>query len=232
MVWRSFDAYLFDIDGTLVTSRDAVHYNAFHSALQSVFQCGARIDSVPLQGNTDIGILRATSLLGGIEERDFEVNLENALSCMRAEVEQNCAGMRPEICPSIEDLLQQLQRAGKLLGVASGNLSSIGWRKLEAAGLRHYFSLGAFSDSAERRDDIFRNAAVQARNLLNRRGPGTRICFVGDTPADIRAAHAAGGSVIAVASGIFTYDQLLAESPDLCIACCSDLLEQNLTVSS
>src|SRR5437868_3608300 len=114
--WRSFDAYLFDIDGTLLTSRDGVHYNAFHSALESIFACNIRIDSVQTQGNTDIGILRATSLLGGIAPLEFENNLPRALRHMRQEVEQNCAGMKPEVFPSIAELLQELTQAGKLLG--------------------------------------------------------------------------------------------------------------------
>ena len=35
--WNGFAAYLFDIDGTLLNSRDGVHYNAFHSALRETF---------------------------------------------------------------------------------------------------------------------------------------------------------------------------------------------------
>src|SRR5476649_2727229 len=35
--WRGFDAYLFDIDGTLLNSRDAVHYEAFLIAMQELY---------------------------------------------------------------------------------------------------------------------------------------------------------------------------------------------------
>jgi len=54
-----FDAYLFDIDGTLANTRGGVHYNSFHTALREVYGCEGRIDDVPVHGNTDLGILRA-----------------------------------------------------------------------------------------------------------------------------------------------------------------------------
>src|SRR5437870_3017695 len=42
--WKAADAYLFDIDGTLLNSRDAVHYHAFHHAVERVFGLDFRID--------------------------------------------------------------------------------------------------------------------------------------------------------------------------------------------
>ena len=57
--WRQFDAYLFDIDGTIANTRGGVHYNSFHTALREVYGCDGKIDPVPVHGNTDIGILRA-----------------------------------------------------------------------------------------------------------------------------------------------------------------------------
>jgi hypothetical protein len=53
--WDRADAYLFDIDGTLVRSRDTVHYFAFQYAMRQVFGLQATIDNVPVQGNTDVG---------------------------------------------------------------------------------------------------------------------------------------------------------------------------------
>ena len=66
--WWNFDAYLFDIDGTLVNAHGRVHYNSFHTALREVSGCEGRIDSVPVHGNTDIGYFA----------RGFEVPQQNA----------------------------------------------------------------------------------------------------------------------------------------------------------
>jgi len=57
--WIDTDAYLFDIDGTLLNAYGGAHYNAFHSALKKSFDLDCKIDGVQMHGNTDIGILRA-----------------------------------------------------------------------------------------------------------------------------------------------------------------------------
>jgi phosphoglycolate phosphatase len=219
--WNAFDAYLFDIDGTLLNSRDGVHYNSFHKALKHVYQCDARIDDVPVQGNTDIGILRAAAALCGVEGERFDQRLREAQALMIAEVEQNADQLRPELCPSIRELLEALHSSGKLMGVCTGNLQRIGWAKLKAAGIRDYFSVGGFSDHHEFRPDIFRDAMTQAHAQL---GPQAKVCFVGDTPNDILAAQQLGMPVVAVATGIYPIDELQQHAPTHCVACCAELL--------
>ena len=219
--WDSADGYLFDIDGTLLNSRDGVHYHAFHHAVRDVFGVNSSIDGVPVHGNTDIGILRAVLQRGGISEDVIAERLPLALQHMCEEVRQNAAEIRVELCPSITDLLRRLQAAGKLLGIVSGNLEPIGWAKLSAAGLREYFSFGSFSDRHEKRADIFRHGIAKARRRL---GPAAPVYVVGDTPRDIEAAREVGIPVIAVATGIFTRDDLLTLQPDVCVSCCTDLL--------
>src|SRR5205823_2596405 len=139
-------------------------------------------------------------------------------------VERNRHQVRSEVCPGVAQLLKQLSSRKKLLGVASGNLERIGWIKVEAAGLRDYFSFGAFSDGHETRQDIFADAISRVRNVL---GIDATVCFVGDTPHDISAAHALGAPLIAVATGIYSATELAKSDPDLCLDTCNDLLMQN-----
>jgi phosphoglycolate phosphatase-like HAD superfamily hydrolase len=56
-----------------------------------------------------------------------------------------------------------------------------------------------------------------------RLGSTARVCFVGDTPFDIQAAREVGAPVVAVATGIFSFDELKAGSPDVCVAQCEEL---------
>lgn len=220
--WRQYDAYLFDIDGTLLNSRDGVHYNSFHTALREVYGCNGRIDSVPVHGNTDIGILRAAlQQHGSAPDGDFESKLPQALELMCAEVERNAERINPELCPGIPELLAWLHAEGKLLGVVTGNLERIGWRKLERAGVRQYFDFGSFSDRHEKREEIFRQGWETARRL---RGSQTTVCFVGDTPNDIRAAAHLGLPVIAIATGIYSREELGEHRPTFCIATAAELL--------
>ncbi len=56
--------------------------------------------------------------------------------------------------------------------------------------------------------------------------PNASICVVGDTPRDIEAARANSLPVIAVATGRYTFDELLALGPDVCATSLADLLAQ------
>ena len=87
---------------------------------------------------------------------------------MNAEVAQKADEMEVELCPGIPELLAELHRQDKVLGVVTGNLEQVGWLKLERGGIRHFFDFGSFSDTREKREDIFRHGAELARKL---RGP-------------------------------------------------------------
>jgi len=223
--WKAADAYLFDIDGTLLNSRDGVHYNAFHRAVREVFGVNSKIDGVPVHGNTDIGILRAVLAREGVPAGDFQAKLPRMLELMCSEVQEKSAQLNPVLCPSIEKLLRSLHQAGKILGVVSGNLEPIGWAKISAAGLREYFSFGSFSDRNELREDIFRYGIEEAQRRL---GGDATVYLVGDTPADIAAARRVNAPVIAVATGIYSLEELSEHAPDACVSCCSDLLKKTI----
>jgi phosphoglycolate phosphatase len=216
-----FDVYLFDIDGTLANTRGGVHYNSFHTALREVYGCEGRIDDVPVHGNTDLGILRAALIQHCKLPADFEARLPRARALMCAEVARNADNMSVDVCPGIRELLAELRRRDKLIGVVTGNLEQVGWLKLERGGIRHFFDFGSFSDTREKREEIFRHGIELARQL---RGPETTVCFVGDTPADIQAAERVGMPIIAVATGIYSQQDLAREAPTVCVATCEELL--------
>jgi phosphoglycolate phosphatase len=219
--WDSADAFLFDIDGTLLNSRDAVHYFAFRNAVRDVLGIEASIEGVPVHGNTDIGILRAVLQRAGLRDRAIDKHMPQIVARMCAEVQQDREQLNPELCPSILELLNYLQAQGKLLGAASGNLETVGWLKLQKAGLRPMFTFASFSFPRELRAEIFQYGIDLARQRL---GEHASVTVVGDTPADIEAARTVGVPVIALATGIYSFAQLQAHDPDACFACGTDLL--------
>ena len=223
MDFFSASAYLFDIDGTLLNTRDAIHYFAFRNTLKEIFGFDATIAGVPVHGNTDIGILRAVCRLQGVSDTDFGSHLPQIIQMMSAEVSARKDEIHADICPSIHELLAELQRRKKLIGIVTGNFEAIGWTKLEASGLRPYFAFGSFSDHTELRSDIFRNGLAEVARRL---GPGARTYVVGDTPSDIRAAKEVGVPIISVATGIYPREELAALAPDACLSCCTELLDR------
>ena len=214
------DICIFDIDGTLLNSRDAVHYFAFLNAIREVFKVEANTDGIHMHGNTDIGILRAVATRAGIPERALDAELPKIITRMCSEVEANSKALQPEVCPSARELVTSLHDRGKILGVATGNFETIGWAKLRAAGLRDYFTFGAFSDPHETRQAIFQHALTLAHKVI----PEASVVLFGDTPADISAARATGIPVIALATGIFPLAELERHSPDAAFSCCTEIL--------
>ena len=214
-------SYLFDIDGTLLNCRDAVHYRAFRQAVENVLGIEAGIDGVPVHGNTDIGILRAALRRAGVDDTRVDLHLPQIVEHMCAEAQRSREQFIPELCPSIRELVLHLLEGGKLPGIASGNLEPIGWIKLEKADLKSMFSFGSFAWPLESRAEIFSHGAFLARQRLR---PSAGVCVLGDTPADIHAARVAGLPIIVLATGIYTFPDLLTYGPDACFASASDLL--------
>lgn len=220
--WDSFDAYLFDIDGTLITNKDAVHYFAFCDALTHIAGRPVNLDGVTTHGNTDIGILRDALTRCGIPSDVWRPLLSEACAGMGQYVIKHQEELRVQLLPGVRDLLDHLQSRGALLGVATGNLEVIGKLKLEAVGLLPVFVTGSYSDSLESRTDVFQRALTSARQCTS--APVT-CCIVGDTPADVLAAHANDVESVAVATGVYGFEELMCAKPSACVGTFLDLLE-------
>ena len=64
--WDGQDAYLFDIDGTLLRSRDRVHMDSLPATVREVMGIEVSLEGVSLAGNTDTSILREACARAGI----------------------------------------------------------------------------------------------------------------------------------------------------------------------
>jgi len=219
--WTAFDAYLFDIDGTLLRDPGRVHYHAFSKACIEVLGHPLSLETISVQGSTDPRILRDAFAAAGIGEETWRPHQSRLLDSIAGAVTRHADEMQIRVMPGVVEMLERLTEAGKLLGVATGNLETIGWLKLDHARLREWFRFGGFSDAHEERATMIAAAAAQARALLHR---GASLTVVGDTPADIAAARANDIPVIAVATGHSTFDQLMAHAPDVCAEDFSALL--------
>ena len=219
--WDTFDVYLFDIDGTLVHCSDAVHYFAFCNTLESIAARPLTLQGVTAHGNTDVGILRDALSLAGVPEQAWRPRLPAMREAMCHYVEHRSHDVCVSVMPQVHEVLQHLARRGATLGVATGNLQRIGKIKLQRANLLQYFQFAGWSDDFEFRRDVIASAVAGAREMA---GEHAAICVVGDTPADVMAAHSNSLPAIAVATGIYPFEELQRASPDLCIHSFADLL--------
>ncbi|HEY0786776.1 MAG TPA: HAD family hydrolase [Acidobacteriaceae bacterium] len=223
--WDSYDAYLCDLDGTLLHCRDAVHYFGFCHVLSEVAGRPVNLDGVTTHGNTDVGILRDAFARAGVPEEAWRPQLPALREKLCRFVEEHAGELRVELLPGVVEVLGHLQRRGAVTCVATGNLERIGWAKLAASGLRRGFGFGCFSDRWETRSEVFAAAAARARALVAelRSGVTASVCVIGDTPADVEAARENGLDVIAVATGIFSREELEAARPTVLVRSLSEL---------
>jgi phosphoglycolate phosphatase-like HAD superfamily hydrolase len=121
-------------------------------------------------------------------------------------------------------LLLRLSRRGIPAGLVTGNLSRIAWKKMEHAGLRHYFRFGVFAEVAHSRAALVKLALGRARRegWIDHK---SRVSLIGDHPNDILAARANRIRAVAVATGLSTSDELATHGPDILVP---DLRSLNL----
>ena len=62
---------------------------------------------------------------------------------------QRVPDLKSKVCPGARSLLYKLARRQVRTGLVTGNLSRIGWKKVERAGLRPYLHYGVFAEFAD-----------------------------------------------------------------------------------
>lgn len=205
----------FDIDGTLVRRSGPHHRMALEAAALAVTGVAATTANVPVQGMMDRKILEVMLAQAGADPCAIAQSMPALVTAaQRLYFANGPLTLRHRVCPGARAALDRLSGAGIPLGLVTGNLSRIGWRKMQKAGLRQYFSFGAFAEEAEDRAGLVRRALQYARQR-GWVGPRTRLWHIGDHENDILAARANRIGSIAVATGLSPARDLAALAPDV-----------------
>ena len=204
---------LFDIDGTLVRRAGPHHREALVEGIRRVTGLDTTTEGIPVQGMLDPDIVTQMMRRAGAPRARIQVAMPQIIRAAERHYLRVCPALHHKHCPGVEPVLERLTRRGILLGLVTGNLTRIGWRKLERAGLRDYFRFGAFGDMARTRAGLARLAIREAwrRGWIGRHAP---VSLIGDAPADILAARANRIPVISVKTGITPPEELRAHRPD------------------
>lgn len=176
----------------------------------------ATTDGIPVHGMLDQDILTQMLMREGVPKRQIVAALPAIHDWAERIYVRTCPDIRRKTCPGVRSLLHRLTRRKATLALVTGNLTRIGWKKLERAGLKHYFHYGAFSEMAKTRGGLARIAIAQARKegTIAEDAP---IALIGDAPSDILAAKENGIRSISVATGISSRDELAVFQPDVLI---------------
>lgn len=208
---------LFDIDGTLLRRAGPQHRMALVEAVRLVAGVETSTEHIPVQGMLDRDILGWMLREAGITAVDARRLMPELVRVAQSVYVKTCPDLRKKVSPGAQELLAGLKKHGIPAGLVTGNLTRIGWKKMERAGLKRYFRLGAFAETARDRAGLARRAIRQARRE-GWIGPDSRISLIGDHENDIRAARANGIQAVAVATGLSSAAELSACGPDILIA--------------
>jgi phosphoglycolate phosphatase-like HAD superfamily hydrolase len=208
--------FLFDIDGTLIRRAGPHHRAALENAILRVTGVRTTTSGIPVQGMLDRDILAEMLRQAGAPRRIACRQMGAIVREAQRLYRGSCPDLRAKVCPGVRRMLRSLIRRGIPAALVTGNLSRIGWRKMERAGLRSFFQLGAFSEQGKTRAELAGRAANEAlrRKLVT---SNARITLIGDHPNDIAAAKANGFFSVAVGTGVVSLEELQSHGPDLLV---------------
>jgi phosphoglycolate phosphatase len=214
-VSKSERLVLFDIDGTLVRGAGQHHKDSLIEGIRRVTGLSTTLDGVPTAGMLHRDLIAEMLRKLGHGERRIRMGLRQIMAECQTCYLANCTiDLQKNVCVGVRALLGQLKARGAVLGLVTGNLSQIAWRKLELAGLSEYFSVGAFAEDGTTRTRL---AQVAARRAMKQGilGRNCRISLVGDHANDVEAAKRNGFRSVAVATGVTSLEELRAAKPDI-----------------
>ena len=191
---------LFDIDGTIVSTGGAGAV-AWRRAFEELHGIPADIGQFTDAGMTDPDVgARTFEAVIGREPTAGELAqvVQRRLEHLPEAVAES-AGYK--VLPGVPERLRQLSRSGHLLGLITGNGDGAAFIKLARGDLMRWFTFGAYATAGVDRAGIVRRAVARGEAMLGTDVANAEIFVIGDTPLDISAAHAAGCTAVAVATG-------------------------------
>lgn len=205
---------LFDIDGTLLRRAGPHHRQALVEAVRRASGLTTSTDGIPVAGMLDRDIASSMLRAAGVSPAAIRRAMPAIVKDAQRIYVKTCPDLHRHVCPGARLLLYKLARRGVPTGLVTGNLTRIGWTKMERAGLRHYFRFGAFAELARDRAGLVRFAVAHARRAgwIDRSSP---VALIGDHPNDVRAARANGVRAIAVGTGLIGKEELARAEPDV-----------------
>ena len=212
--------FLFDIDGTLITSGGAGEA-ALKDAMRSRFDVEEDLDGIILAGATDARIAREL-----LEKHSIAVSAENVaalLDTYLGHLNERIGRHDGKLLPGIVPLLKVLsERSDAVLALLTGNVIRGAEIKLTHYGVWDFFEFGAFADDHHDRNELGKFARARALERHGEEFPPSRIYVIGDTPKDIECGRAIGACTVAIATGHYSSDQLRDHAPDFLFEDLSD----------
>lgn len=204
--------YLFDIDGTLITTGGAGG-KAMRAAFAALWGNGGAFSNIEFSGRSDYAIFRQALVQVGLFGENFAADLRRFRRAYFRRLPASLAANQGVVLPGVVELLQRLAATkNTTLALGTGNFRRGAYHKLNHYRLDHYFRAGGYGDTTDDRAQLIASG-IRAANRLH--GRHHTVLVIGDTAHDVTAAKANGAVAIAVATGSVAADTLAAAGADL-----------------
>ncbi|MBW2285749.1 MAG: HAD hydrolase-like protein [Deltaproteobacteria bacterium] len=203
---------LFDIDGTLIDSGDASR-SSLNKVFRKRFSVTGVFDGIVMAGKTDIRIIKEGLSRRGLPAGDEEMAalVSEYVKHLKIEIENNARHTKP----GVFELLNALKEMKVcLLGLLTGNIERGARIKLGVFGLNRFFAAGAFGDDHEDRKRLLPVAVERFERISGKSIRYADCTVIGDTPEDVACARLFGAESIAVSTGRYSREDLLAARAD------------------
>jgi phosphoglycolate phosphatase-like HAD superfamily hydrolase len=205
--------YLFDIDGTLITSGGAGG-KAMRAAFSALWEREREgFASIEFSGRSDYAIFRSALVQSGNASEDFEQDLRRFRRAYYRRLPASLKANSGVVLPGVVDLLDRLQLDNDAtLAVGTGNFRAGARMKLKHYGLHDYFISGGYGDRTEDRAELIAQGIRAATRLA---GKHDVTLVNGDTVHDITSAKANNAIAIGVLTGTTAQKTLEDAGADL-----------------
>jgi phosphoglycolate phosphatase-like HAD superfamily hydrolase len=205
---------LFDIDGTLVDTGGA-GTRSLNNAFLDLFSLEDAFHGIRLAGKTDPEIIKEALLE---HEISIDGNLDAVVNSYLKNLEKEIQNNRKHLKPGISELLEHLSAKGDAgVGLLTGNIEPGARIKLESFNLNRYFSSGAFGSDDDDRNNLLPIAVRRFEALFQKRIEIDNCIIVGDTPRDVACAHIYNALCIGVATGPYSFEDLVEAGADIVV---------------
>lgn len=207
---------LFDLDGTILHATHTPGRVPFDLAMRDTFDVSVELARTRPDGKTDPAIAAELLALAGARV-DLDVatiaRFEDALATrLAAAIAEGTT--RVEAVPGAQAVLEAVADDPRFASaVLTGNLAGAADLKLRAAGLAHFFEVGAFGSDHVLRAALPDVARERFRARTGREVTRRDCVIVGDTPLDHAAAVANDMPAILIATGRIPFDELASLRP-------------------
>jgi pyrophosphatase PpaX len=207
----AYRAVVFDLDGTIVDSVELITMSFQYTIRKVLGREISREESTAWVGRP----LREQMELFSPEHAD-------ELVAVYREFNHREHDRMLKLYDGILHLLDGLQKAGVKVGLVTSKSRFTTQMAFDLTGIESYFDATVCSDESPGN----KPSPDPIVFCLEQLGvDAAEAAYVGDSPTDMQAAHAAGVRAIAVAWGVFEADKLEAEKPDVLVHTIPELAE-------